>query len=127
MLSIFAEVKRVLKPSGSFWLNIGDAYSKKCLLGLPWRVALAMIDRQGWVLRNSVVWNKVKAVVPGAREKIRPTYLWNLEQLVRRHLEWREGTYANAAATIEAGSRLGRKGAKPPKSPKPKKAKKHSR
>ncbi len=57
LLAIFAEVKRVLKPSGSFWLNIGDAYDKKSLLGLPWRVAIAMTDQQGWVLRNSVIWN----------------------------------------------------------------------
>src|SRR6266446_3969816 len=59
LLAIFAELKRVLKPSGSFWLNIGDAYEKKCLLGIPWRVALAMTDQQGWILRNDIVWNKV--------------------------------------------------------------------
>ena len=41
LLVVFAQVKRVLKPSGSFWLNLGDAYQKKSLLGLPWRVALA--------------------------------------------------------------------------------------
>jgi hypothetical protein len=70
-----------------------------------------------------VVWNKIKAVVPGAREKIRPTYLWNLEQLVRRHLAWRESTYATASAVIEAGSQLGGKAAKA----KVKKSKKHAR
>ncbi len=74
-----------------------------------------------------VVWNKIKAIVPGARAKIRPTYLWNLEQLVRRHLAWRESTYATAGDVIEAGSKLSRKGAKPPKSVKMKKPKKHSR
>jgi len=74
-----------------------------------------------------VVWNKIKAIVPGARAKIRPTYLWNLEQLVRRHLAWRESTYATATDVIEAGSKLSHKGAKPPKSVKTKKPKKHSR
>ncbi len=44
LLSVFVEVKRVLKPQGSFWLNIGDAYYNKHLLGLPWRVALALTD-----------------------------------------------------------------------------------
>jgi DNA modification methylase len=71
LLEIFAEVQRVLKPTGSFWLNIGDAYAKKCLLGLPWRVALAMTDRQGWLLRNSVVWNKVKGGPDNATDKLR--------------------------------------------------------
>ena len=45
LLAIIAEVKRVLKPTGSFWLNIGDAYESKNLVGIPWRVALAMTDR----------------------------------------------------------------------------------
>ena len=60
-----------------------------------------------------VVWNKIKAIVPGARAKIRPTYLWNLEQMVRRHLAWREVTNATAAEAIEAGSQLSKKGPKP--------------
>ena len=58
---LFKELHRVLKSTGSFWLNIGDAYQQKTLLGLPWRVALAMTDTQGWILRNSIIWNKVKA------------------------------------------------------------------
>ena len=28
LLKIFSEVYRVLKPTGSFWLNIGDTYYK---------------------------------------------------------------------------------------------------
>jgi DNA modification methylase len=71
LLVIIAEVQRVLKPTGSFWLNIGDAYQRKTLLGLPWRVALAMIDRQGWILRNSVIWNKVKGGPDNTKDKLR--------------------------------------------------------
>ena len=71
LLDIFAEVQRVLKKSGSFWLNIGDAYQGKSLLGLPWRVALGMIDRQGWLLRNTVVWNKVKGGLDNTKDKLR--------------------------------------------------------
>lgn len=71
LLAIFAELRRVLKPTGSFWLNIGDAYEKKSLLGLPWRVALAMTDEQGWILRNAVVWNKVKGGPDNAKDKLR--------------------------------------------------------
>lgn len=37
---IFNEAKRVLKDDGSFWLNIGDKYVDKALLGMPWRVAI---------------------------------------------------------------------------------------
>lgn len=71
LLAIVAEVKRALKPSGSFWLNIGDAYQRKSLIGIPWRVALAMTDRQGWILRNSVIWSKVKGGPDNATDKLR--------------------------------------------------------
>ncbi len=74
LLAIIAEVKRVLKPTGSFWLNIGDAYHRKSLLGIPWRVALAMTGRQGWILRNSVIWNKVKGGPDNAKDKLRNVY-----------------------------------------------------
>ncbi|MFB2896355.1 site-specific DNA-methyltransferase [Aerosakkonemataceae cyanobacterium BLCC-F50] len=71
LLLIFHEIKRILKPSGSFWLNIGDAYQNKSLIGIPWRVALEMTDKQGWILRNSVVWNKVKGAPDNTKDKLR--------------------------------------------------------
>jgi DNA modification methylase len=71
LLAIIAEVKRTLKSTGSFWLNIGDAYQRKGLLGIPWRIALAMTDRQGWILRNNIIWNKVKGGPDNAKDKLR--------------------------------------------------------
>ncbi len=71
LLAVFAEVLRALKNTGSFWLNLGDAYQNKNLLGLPWRVALALTDQQGWTLRNSVVWNKVKGGMDNSSDKLR--------------------------------------------------------
>jgi DNA modification methylase len=71
LLAVFAEVRRVIKPTGSFWLNIGDAYSGKSLLGLPWRVALSLKDDQGWLLRNDVIWHKVKGAPDNAGDKLR--------------------------------------------------------
>lgn len=73
LLSIFGEVQRVLKPTGSFWLNMGDTYCNKGLIGLPWRIALAMIDHQGWILRNDVIWNKLKGP-DNAKDKLRNTH-----------------------------------------------------
>lgn len=60
LLQAFEQVKRVLKNTGSLWVNIGDTYRDKGLIGLPWRFALQLIDEQGWVLRNDVIWNKIK-------------------------------------------------------------------
>ena len=71
LLNVFEELYRVLKPSGSFWLNIGDSYLNKKLLGIPWRIALRMTDEQGWILRNSVIWNKVKGAPDNSIDKLR--------------------------------------------------------
>jgi len=71
LLAIFQELWRVLKPTGSFWLNIGDTYQNKHLLGIPWRLALKMVDEQGWILRNDVIWNKVKGGPDNAKDKLR--------------------------------------------------------
>lgn len=71
LCKIFSEVHRVLKDQGSFWLNIGDTYKNKALLGIPWRVALKISDEQGWVLRNSVIWNKMKGAPCNSKDKLR--------------------------------------------------------
>ena len=46
LCAIFGEVKRVLTNTGSFWLNIGDTYLNKHLVGIPWRVAFQLMDDQ---------------------------------------------------------------------------------
>jgi DNA modification methylase len=71
LLNIVAEIYRVLKPTGSFWLNIGDTYSCKKLLGIPWRIAIQMCDEQDWILRNDVIWNKVKGSPDNSLDKLR--------------------------------------------------------
>lgn len=68
---VLSEVGRVLKPEGSLWLNLGDTYDAKGLVGVPWRVALALTDRHGWIIRNDVIWNKVKGGPDNARDKLR--------------------------------------------------------
>lgn len=59
LFGIIKEVKRVLKPTGAFWLNIGDSYLNKSLQAIPWKVAIRMLD-DGWILRNDVIWYKHK-------------------------------------------------------------------
>lgn len=58
LLRVMAEAWRVLKPHGSLWLNLADVYDNRALQALPWRIAMRMMDLQGWTLRNDVVWNK---------------------------------------------------------------------
>lgn len=93
LTSICAQVRRVLKPTGSFWLNIGDAYENKNLIGLPWRVALTLTDQQHWTLRNSVVWNKVKGGMDNATDKLR-----NVHELVFHFVKRPKGYFYNVDA-----------------------------
>ncbi len=86
LVGIFREVRRTLREDGTLWLNIGDSYTSgdrrwrapdkknagramsyraptpkglkpKDLIGVPWRLALAL-QSDGWFLRSDIVWNK---------------------------------------------------------------------
>ena len=57
LVEVFDEIHRILKPTGSCWVNIGDTYDKKRLLQVPSKFEIAMCDR-GWQLRNEVIWSK---------------------------------------------------------------------
>lgn len=75
------QVARVLVPTGSFWLNVGDTYSthakqgagRKSLLLGPERLALALV-REGWTLRNKVVWAKKNPMPTSVRDRLSCTY-----------------------------------------------------
>jgi DNA modification methylase len=71
LLAVLREVRRVLTRHGSLWLNIGDAYRDKRLVGLPWRIALRLSDEEGFILRNEVIWNKVKGGPDNSTDKLR--------------------------------------------------------
>jgi DNA modification methylase len=73
LVELFREVKRVLKKTGSFWLNIGDTYAGKCLMGIPWRVAFALID-DGWIPRNAVIWYKPAHTPESVKDRLTRTY-----------------------------------------------------
>lgn len=74
LLKITAEVYRVLKPTGSFWLNIGDSYKNKQLLNIPYRMAIRMQDEQKWILRNTVIWDKMKGAMSNSKDSLGSEY-----------------------------------------------------
>jgi DNA modification methylase len=97
--TVFREAWRVLAEDGTCWLNLGDSYSAgsasptglhgylgsglvgrhaaglgtKNLLGLPWRVALALQD-DGWIVRNAIVWHKPNAMPESVRDRLNCRY-----------------------------------------------------
>lgn len=69
MVQVFRNVRDVLADDGTLWLNIGDTYGKgKQLLGIPWRVALALQD-DGWVLRQDIIWHKTNAMPSSVKDR----------------------------------------------------------
>jgi DNA modification methylase len=73
LVTELAELPRVLKPEGSLWLNLGDTYRGKSLAGIPWRVAFRL-QEDGWILRNAVVWDKVKGNPDNSKDRLRNLY-----------------------------------------------------
>jgi DNA modification methylase len=85
---------------------------KKSLLGMPWRVALAMIDRR-WILRSSIIWRRENAV-PESNVRDRP---WRTYEFVFLFAKTREYKFSRGPLkelgdedvwTVESQSRAGR-------------------
>jgi DNA modification methylase len=57
IMDCLTEWRRVLRPHGSVFLNVGDTYQNKSLLGIPgqieWQAA-----RGKWLVRNRIIWAK---------------------------------------------------------------------
>lgn len=131
VVDVFDEVKRVLAPDGTLFLNLGDTYysgkgepvgndrkngarrfglrpvdasglgvPRKTAIGIPWRVALSMIER-GWTLRCPIVWVRNGTVPePTAHDRPwrtyemlflfakRPTYYFSREHLKHEEDVW---------------------------------------
>ncbi len=94
---IFDEVKRVLKPTGTCFVNLGDTYSsqklgepdrlhshkismtqrqfrkrqvipRKSLCLVPFRFSIDMVNR-GWLLRNTLIWHKPNAMPQSVKDR----------------------------------------------------------
>ncbi len=72
LMLIIREVYRILTDKGTFWLNIGDKFNDKCLMGMPWRVALQM-EKEGWILRSDIIWDQMKGT-QSCQDRFRDIY-----------------------------------------------------
>jgi DNA modification methylase len=70
-------VARVIKPTGSVWLNLGDTFSRhekfgapaKSLLLGPERIALGLIE-DGWTIRSKIIWAKTNNPPNPVRDRL---------------------------------------------------------
>ena len=66
---VFQEIRRIIRPTGTVWLNLGDKFKNGNLLGMPWRVAHQLMD-EGWLLRNEIIWHKPNAMPSSAKNRL---------------------------------------------------------
>jgi len=69
MLACLTEWRRVLRPSGSVFLNVGDTFYKKSLAGIPGRLEAAAND-DGWLIRNRIVWTKNRGMPEAVQDRL---------------------------------------------------------
>jgi DNA modification methylase len=121
---ILATTKRVLVPTGSVWLNLGDTYStgpegapvKSLLLG-PERLALALSE-DGWVIRNKVIWAKRNPMPSPVRDRLSCTwevvyllvrqrsYFFDLDAIRVPHTSTRKGAKRGTAWSVPPAWRV---------------------
>jgi len=95
LVQVFRGVRRVLRPDGTLWINIGDSYAtssgpqpptntrnsqghtkkrvpegykRKDLIGIPWMLAFAL-RADGWYLRQDIIWQKPNAMPESVRDR----------------------------------------------------------
>ena len=61
LVDVFKEIKRILKPTGTFFLNVGYKWKDKELLLIPELLAFEL-QKNGWALLNKIIWNKPNAM-----------------------------------------------------------------
>lgn len=127
LVQVFGEIRRVLRPDGVLWLNIGDSYTSggrtwrapdkknpvramsvrpetpeglkpKDLIGVPWRLALAL-QADGWYLRSDIIWEKPNCMPESVKD--RPTRAHEYIFLMSKS----EKYYYDYAAIKEANGR----------------------
>jgi len=74
LLEVTVECMRVLKPTGVMFWNHGDSYQDKCLTMQNERLIMRMIDEQGWILRNRIVWHKSNGMPSSVQDRFTNKY-----------------------------------------------------
>ena len=73
LVDVFNEMKRVLKPTGTFFLNIGYKYQNKELLLIPELLAIEL-QKNGWALLNKIIWFKPNAMPSSLESRFSNVY-----------------------------------------------------
>jgi site-specific DNA-methyltransferase (adenine-specific) len=126
LVAVFRVLRDKLRPDGLLWLNLGDSYRDKSLLGVPWRVALAL-QEDGWILRSDIIWYKPNAMPSSVKDRPttdheyvfmlarNPSYYYNANAIREPHVTFTEKSrmrggrnhFGKPDGTPEAGKNAG--------------------
>ena len=126
LVCIFKNLRRKLKSDGLLWLNLGDTYRGKSLLGIPWKVALALQDDE-WILRSDIIWHKPNAMPSSVTDRpttdheylfmfaVTPKYYYDADAIREPHVTFTEKSrmrggrnhFGKVGGTPEAGKNAG--------------------
>ncbi len=100
LLAVSGEIARVLVPTGSYWLNVGDLYSRHRALGAPPKSLLLGPERlvrglldAGWLVRNRIAWVKTNPLPSPVTDRLtnsweyvfhlvrQPNYFYDLDAI----------------------------------------------
>lgn len=84
LLDALREWRRVLRKTGSVFLNIGDTYHRRNLAGVPGRIETAARD-DGWIVRNRIIWAKSGGMPDPARDRLANRHEYILHLAVSRN------------------------------------------
>lgn len=82
LMGAMADWKKVLRPTASVFLNLGDTYHNRSLVGIPGRVEAAAIDA-GWTLRNRIIWAKPGGMPEPAKNRLASRHEYILHFVLR--------------------------------------------
>jgi len=115
LVTVFREIRRVLRPDGVAWLNLGDTYKHKQKKLIPHRVAIAL-QEDGWVVRNDLTWVKPNPMPSSVKDRLNttteqiflltpnPGYWFDLDAIREPHAESTMRWVENSTRQSEAGA-----------------------
>ena len=74
LLEVTAQLKRIMKSTGVLLWNHGDSYDEKSLTMQNERLIMRMIDEQGFILRNRIIWHKPNGMPSSVRDRFANKY-----------------------------------------------------
>jgi len=121
-IDVLREVKRVLRPDGVVFWNVGDSYSgsTKNLWLIPQRIAIAAQD-DGWIVRDIIIWQKPNCVPESVKDRCTRSYEEILMLTKNRHYYFSNRaihepavSFLNSAHVVTRTNKTYRQGLYPP-------------